>query len=67
MSDYEFTTRTRVRNAFWRSLMSVDCPTFRAVKGTKHSARTRAQFAEFVYELERDGLISSELAQEVTL
>lgn len=66
MSDYEFATKTRVRNAFWRSFIPY-CPSFRPVKGTKHDAKTRAQFSEFVDELERDGLISSELAQEVTL
>lgn len=62
---YTFTTIPQVRKAFWQGM-----PKGVYVRGRRqngYNATIRSEFVEFVDMLHRDGHISDELAQNVTL
>ena len=69
---YRLTTQRQVRAEFWREYKGVKGITPRLIKdyssnGKMHNTDTRCAFADFVDYLSKDGAISSELADRVTL
>jgi len=63
------TTQKKIRAAFWESAdpMSGDGITRRKLSNGDYTADTRMAFVDFVDMLHRDGEISDDLAQRVTL
>lgn len=62
---YAYTTQATVRAAFW-----AEHPRFKQRRGwsqNDYPTDTRCAFVDYVDNLARDGLISAELAQMVTL
>lgn len=62
---YRFEDEEEVREAFWREF-----PHFEAVgngRQNEQPADTRMAFCDWIDSLARDGLISEDLAQDVTL
>lgn len=66
------TTQRQVRKAFWESHNGLPGITPRKItnysgNGKMHNTDTRCAFVDFVDALSKDGEISQELAQRVTL
>lgn len=69
---YRLTTQKQVRREFWREHKGIKGITPRRItnysgNGKMHNTDTRCAFADFVDNLSKDGVISQELAQRVTL
>lgn len=64
MTAFTFTTQAQVRAAFWQG-----SPTAMRKRGRDgdYLTDTRCEFVDFIDMLARDGHISSDLAQRVTL
>ncbi len=66
---YTYTTQKQVRAAFWRDhpqAMRRKIPNYSG-NGTMHVTDTRCMFTDYIDHLSKEGLISQELAQRVTL
>jgi len=63
--EYEFTTESQVRAAFWQGM-----PADSYVRGKRqngYNATIRSEFVEFVDMLQKSGHISESLSERVTL
>lgn len=64
-----YTTQVQIRKAFWQAYPDADrrmITDYRG-RGKMYKTDTRSLFVDFVDMLERDGQISQELAERVTL
>jgi hypothetical protein len=69
---YSMTTQKQVRAAFWEAHRGLPGITPRRIthysgNGKMHNTDTRCAFCDYVDALSKDGQISQELAQRVTL
>ena len=62
-----FTTQKQVREAFFDFAEEVGIPAKRGVKQNDQVTTVRCLFVEFVDGLERDGIVTRQLAERVTL
>jgi hypothetical protein len=64
MTRYTMTTQSQIRAAFWQGFQPHQRSDYR--KG-KNATYIRCEFVDFIDMLARDGQISADLAQRVTL
>lgn len=64
---YKFTTQGQVRNAFWQESEHLRAQFKRGKRQNDYNATIRSEWCEFVDMLARNGHISEDLAQKVTL
>ena len=69
---YTYTTQAQVRAAFWRDHANVPGVTRRRItnyagNGKMHNTDTRCAFCDYIDALSKNGEISAELADRVTL
>ena len=62
-----FTTQEQIREAFWRAYPTASRETVKGYYPTMYVVDTRIKFADFLDHLGRAGLISTELAETITL
>lgn len=69
MSKYLYTTQKEVRRAFWENHPEADRRkiTDYSGRGKMYKTDTRVAFCNFIESLSRDGSISLEMAQNITL
>lgn len=69
---YELTTQRAVRDAFWRECKNIPGVTSRRIVdysgyGKMHNTDTRVAFCDWLDMASKDGRLSAELADQVTL
>ena len=63
---YDFTTQSQVRNAFWQGSEHLKHYAKSKIQN-EYNATIRSEFVEFIDMLERNNHINEKLANEVTL